>query len=129
MIRRTHGDSLFGAKLLDLKPPSKHDHIVHLSKIEREIYEVVRRRFVARINGFIKTGNLQKRYSNVLTMLLRRVAPRSPTQASGSADPYAADSGRSSAIHCWFKIAYVTCLKKKTLMLSAGYVTSRKIFI
>lgn len=71
MIRRTHNDSLFGSKLLSLKPPSKHDHKCHFSDIERAIYNVLHKRFVARINGFARTGQMKKQYSSVLTMILR----------------------------------------------------------
>lgn len=71
MIRRTHNDTLLGAKLLVLPPPSKRDLPCTFSDIEREIYMVVRTRFIIRINGFSRTGQLKRKYSHILTMLLR----------------------------------------------------------
>lgn len=71
MLRRTHNDSLFGAKLLSLETPSKHEHICHFSDIERAIYDVLRRRFIVRINGFIRNDQVKNKYSNILTMILR----------------------------------------------------------
>lgn len=71
MIRRTHNDTLLGAKLLVLPKPSKRTMRCHFSEIEREIYTVVRTRFVLRINTLSKKGQLRQNYGNILVMLLR----------------------------------------------------------
>jgi len=71
MLRRTHGDTLMGSKLLNLPDTEYRDYECQLSDIERGLYDVVHKRFVKRINGFAKQGQLQKQYSNVLVMLLR----------------------------------------------------------
>lgn len=71
MLRRTHGDTLMGQKLLDLPPMDNRDYICHLSDIERGIYEVVHKRFIKRINVLSRNGQLKKHYNNVLVMLLR----------------------------------------------------------
>lgn len=41
MIRRTHLDTMFEAKLLDLPRPHEHTHWVQFNDIERKIYMIV----------------------------------------------------------------------------------------
>ncbi|KAL1633803.1 hypothetical protein SLS56_002682 [Neofusicoccum ribis] len=71
MIRRTHKDTMFGAPILKLPKASERVHWVKFNDLERGIYEIVRRRMVARVNSFAKENTLQRNYRNVLTMLLR----------------------------------------------------------
>ncbi|KAK8219371.1 hypothetical protein M8818_001106 [Zalaria obscura] len=71
MIRRTHLDTLFNARLLDLPKPSHLTVWVEFNDIERNIYEIVRTRFIARINGMSRSGTLAQSKSHIWTMLLR----------------------------------------------------------
>ncbi|KAK5007567.1 hypothetical protein LTR28_005124 [Elasticomyces elasticus] len=71
MIRRTHIDQLFGAPLLKLPQANQHIHWCKFNDIELGVYEIVKKRFIARINQFSRQGELMKRYSNICTMLLR----------------------------------------------------------
>lgn len=71
MIRRTHNDTLLGAKLLTLPKPSKRTMRCHFRDIERQIYTVVRTRFVLRINAMSRQGQLRQNYSSIFVMLLR----------------------------------------------------------
>lgn len=74
MVRRTHRDTLFGAKLLDLPKPHQKTVTLEFSSTERQIYEIVKNRMVNRINSIAKTeGNagLQKKFSHVWAMILR----------------------------------------------------------
>lgn len=71
MIRRTHVDTLFQARLLDLPPPSEHTLWLEFNEVERQVYEIVKKRFIARINTIAKQDGLQKQYSHIWTMILR----------------------------------------------------------
>jgi SNF2 family DNA or RNA helicase len=71
MIRRTHIDRLFGAPLLKLPKAVEKLHYCHFNDLERTVYDIVRRRFIAKINSFSRAGTLEKRYSTIMTMVLR----------------------------------------------------------
>ncbi|KAF1985139.1 hypothetical protein K402DRAFT_335351 [Aulographum hederae CBS 113979] len=71
MIRRTHLDTMFGAPLLKLPKATEKVQWLDFNDFERNIYEIVRKRIVARINGFAKRKELDKHYSNMFVMLLR----------------------------------------------------------
>ncbi|KXT07965.1 hypothetical protein AC579_8596 [Pseudocercospora musae] len=74
MIRRTHLDTFFGARLLDLPQPKQHVVWLRFNQTERAIYEIVKNRFVQRINAISKQqGNagLSNHYNHIWTMLLR----------------------------------------------------------
>ncbi|KAK4619062.1 DNA repair protein RAD5 [Fulvia fulva] len=71
MIRRTHGDKLFKARLLDLPTPQEHTMWLEFNQVERSIYEIVKNRMIARINAISKTEGLDKGYSHIWTMILR----------------------------------------------------------
>ncbi|KAK4574889.1 hypothetical protein LTR86_001731 [Recurvomyces mirabilis] len=71
MIRRTHLDTLFNARLLDLPEPTEHTLWLEFSDVERQIYEIVKRRFVERINTIARQGNLEKQFNHIWTMILR----------------------------------------------------------
>ena len=53
MLRRTHLQKIFGVPILKLPPSRQHTTIVDFSPLERAIYEIVRRRFIERINRFV----------------------------------------------------------------------------
>ncbi|KAI9665547.1 MAG: hypothetical protein M1831_001690 [Alyxoria varia] len=71
MLRRTHNDEIFGAKLLNLPAPSRETMSVHFNSFEHEIYRIVHDRFVTKINGLSERGELDKQYRNILVLLLR----------------------------------------------------------
>ena len=70
LIRRTHSDLLMGQKLISLT--ENHVTTVHVefSRVERVIYETIKKIFVKKINSYSKAGNIKFKYNNVLTMLL-----------------------------------------------------------
>lgn len=71
MIRRTHVDKMFGAPLLKLPSASEKTHLCSFNDLERSVYEIVKDRFVQQIKAFSSAGVLAKKYSHVLTMILR----------------------------------------------------------
>ncbi|KAF2682087.1 hypothetical protein K458DRAFT_370647 [Lentithecium fluviatile CBS 122367] len=71
MIRRTHGDILFGAPILKLPRADQMTYWCEFNPVERSIYDIVRQRFAKHINMWAKKGELEKSYSNALVMLLR----------------------------------------------------------
>jgi hypothetical protein len=66
MIRRTHGDTMFGAPILKLPQADQQTHWCTFNAVERAIYEIVRQRFAKHINMLAKKGTLEKSYSNAL---------------------------------------------------------------
>lgn len=73
MIRRTHDDLLFDAKLLTLPKPHQDIQWVEFNSVERAVYDIVKTRFVNRINCMAKSGlkELDKQYNMIWAMLLR----------------------------------------------------------
>jgi SNF2 family DNA or RNA helicase len=72
MIRRTHLDTLFGARLLDLPPPKQQVVWLSFNETERQIYEIVKSRFIQRINTIAKQENgVVRHYNHIWTMMLR----------------------------------------------------------
>lgn len=71
MIRRTHLDKLFGARLLDLPQPKQTVVWLSFNDTERQIYEIVKMRFIQRINTISKQENGVNCYSHIWTMVLR----------------------------------------------------------
>jgi SNF2 family DNA or RNA helicase len=71
IIRRTHKDLLFGARLLDLPTPKQNVIYLEFNGVERSVYEIVKQRFIQRINTITKRVGIQAQYSCVWTMLLR----------------------------------------------------------
>jgi hypothetical protein len=73
MNRRTHDDKLFDTKLLTLPAPKQDIHWVEFNSVERAVYDIVKARFVTRINGMARSGlkELDKQYSVIWAMLLR----------------------------------------------------------
>lgn len=67
MLRRTHLDAMFNAKLVDLPKPTEHTVWLEFNKIEKMVYSIVRERFVSRINCIAKSGNLDRQYKYVKT--------------------------------------------------------------
>lgn len=65
MIRRTHRDTLFSSKLLVLPTPSQETLWLEFNDIERSIYDIVKNRFIERINCMSKANELDKQYKYV----------------------------------------------------------------
>ena len=70
MLRRTHGDEMFGAPLLKLPSAHQSTYFVDFNAVERSIYEIVRDRFTKKINARSKNGELKKSYSNAMVYVL-----------------------------------------------------------
>ncbi|KAK5688470.1 hypothetical protein LTS10_000448 [Elasticomyces elasticus] len=71
MIRRTHLDTLFNARLLDLPAPKEHTFWVEFNDVERQIYEIIKKRYIEHINTLSKQGSLEKQKRHIFTMILR----------------------------------------------------------
>ena len=70
MIRRGHLDLLMGQKIVSLPDNHQVTFSVEFNRVERFVYEAVRKRFIERINSYSQAGNIKLRYNNILTMLL-----------------------------------------------------------
>lgn len=75
-IRRTHADQYLGAKLLTLPKPSKQSISLPMSPLERDIYNIVEKRFLERITGIANSDNdnnalTKRQYKLVLVLTLR----------------------------------------------------------
>ena len=64
-------DTFAGARLLDLPAPTQTTIWLEFNDIERNLYEIVKKRFVERINTMSKRGNLHKQYSSIWAMAIR----------------------------------------------------------
>ncbi|EGP84644.1 SNF2 family DNA-dependent ATPase domain-containing protein, partial [Zymoseptoria tritici IPO323] len=71
VIRRTHADTLFKAKLLDLPPPTQRVLYLEFNEVERSVYEIVKNRFIQRINAMNRREGVKSGYNHIWTMLLR----------------------------------------------------------
>ncbi|KAI5363033.1 putative helicase, Zinc finger, RING-type, Zinc finger, RING/FYVE/PHD-type [Septoria linicola] len=72
MIRRTHLDTLFGARLLDLPQPKQTVVWLSFNETERQIYEIVKNRFIQKINTISKQEvGVANKYNHIWTMILR----------------------------------------------------------
>ena len=71
MIRRVYTDTLFGAPLVKLPENHERTILIDFSPVERSIYEIIRTRFIQRINSWQSRGVLEKSYNSILVMLLR----------------------------------------------------------
>lgn len=71
LIRRVRGDKMFGRPVVKLPPIHQKIYWVTFSEIERNVYEIVRKRMIKKINYFSQKNELKKQYTNILTMILR----------------------------------------------------------
>ena len=71
MIRRTHLEQLFGKPILKLPASDQQTTLVEFSDLERAIYQIVKTRFIQRINSYSAGGVLDKSYRHIFTMVLR----------------------------------------------------------
>ncbi|GAB1736623.1 hypothetical protein NU219Hw_g8248t1 [Hortaea werneckii] len=71
MIRRTHIDTLFNARLLDLPTPKEHTLWLEFGEVERQIYNIVKNRFIKHINMISKQDGLERQHSHIWTLILR----------------------------------------------------------
>ena len=71
MLRRTGSDEIFGRPLINL-PALAHETIaLDFTPFEQATYDIVRTRFILRLNELSAQGQLQKQSKNIFTMLLR----------------------------------------------------------
>lgn len=61
LLRRNHLDTIFGLPLLKLPETEQQTTEVEFNDVERQIYQVVKARFITRINGFVHNPLLLKR--------------------------------------------------------------------
>ena len=66
MIRRTHKDELLNAPIVQLPRNHQNTIEVEFNIVERAIYNMVRARFIQKINLQSAAGNLEKSFRNVL---------------------------------------------------------------
>ena len=71
MMRRTHLEQIFGKPILKLPPSDQQITPVRFNDLERAIYQIVRARFIQRINMYSARGILDKKYRHIFTMVLR----------------------------------------------------------
>lgn len=71
MIRRTHKDMILGRSICDLPANYVETKIIDFNPVERAVYEIVRTRFLSQIQLFKTNNVLEKKYNNILVMLLR----------------------------------------------------------
>ena len=71
MIRRTHADRLFNLPLVKLPKISKKTVTLKFNKTERAIYNIVKTRFVERINNIQRNGSVVQKAHNIYVLMLR----------------------------------------------------------
>ena len=71
MIRRSHLEQIFGKPILKLPQSDQRTTPVQFNDLERAVYQIVRARFIQRINMYSAEGILDKRYRHIFTMVLR----------------------------------------------------------
>ena len=71
MLRRTHTDRLFDARIVQLPKANANYLRLNFNKVEKKIYDIVEHRFRQRVNHISEEGNLRKRTHYVWTMILR----------------------------------------------------------
>lgn len=60
-----------GSRLLDLPQPKEHTVSLEFNDVERQLYEIVKKRFIERINSISKKEGLERQYRHVWSMILR----------------------------------------------------------
>jgi len=71
MVRRCHQDSVLGAPLIKLPKNTQETIRLKFNKVERAIYELVRRRCINYINAVAKDGTLEEKTKAVIVMFQR----------------------------------------------------------
>jgi SNF2 family DNA or RNA helicase len=71
MLRRTHVNTLFGSPIVKLPGISHKTVLVEFNPVERNIYNMIKTRYVQQINSYSRSGSLFSNYSKILGMLLR----------------------------------------------------------
>ncbi|QIW99174.1 hypothetical protein AMS68_004692 [Peltaster fructicola] len=62
MLRRTHADTMFGAKLLDIpRPEAPTTMYINFNVTERMIYEFIKRKYCSTIKQMARSGPLERR--------------------------------------------------------------------
>lgn len=71
MLRRDHSDIMMNAPILKLPRASQMTHWCDFNSVERSVYNIVRDRFVRRINLSSKRGELEHCYNNALVYVYK----------------------------------------------------------
>ncbi|KAF2152369.1 hypothetical protein K461DRAFT_241503 [Myriangium duriaei CBS 260.36] len=71
MIQRRHKDKLFNRRIVHLPPTNTKVLKVNFNKVEKEVYDIVAKRFIARLNRISELGEFTKRTSHIWTMITR----------------------------------------------------------
>lgn len=71
MLRRSHIDTFMGARLVDLPDPKEFTLYLPFNSVETQIYQIIKHRFIQRINTMSKNNELEKQYNNIWTMCLK----------------------------------------------------------
>ncbi|KAF1948372.1 hypothetical protein CC80DRAFT_431711 [Byssothecium circinans] len=71
MLRRTHDERMFEAPILKLPRADQLTYTCDFNAVERNVYDIVEKRFIQTINAWQANGEIDKSYSNILVMLLR----------------------------------------------------------
>ncbi|KAG8628156.1 hypothetical protein KVT40_004029 [Elsinoe batatas] len=73
MLRRSHADRLFGAKLVSLPKASQMQLVCHFNPVEREIYNIIEAAFRRRMQEAMKTHGLMFSRNNSYFAMLTRL--------------------------------------------------------
>ncbi|KAF2227112.1 SNF2 family N-terminal domain-containing protein [Elsinoe ampelina] len=73
MLRRSHGDRLFGARLIALPQASQMQLVCHFNPVEREIYDIIEAAFKRRMQEAMKTHGLMFSRNNSYFAMVTRL--------------------------------------------------------
>ena len=79
MLRRTNLDTLFGVPLLKLPETEQQTTELEFSDVERLIYQVVKARFITRINGFVASSIFFRGGADIQAVTLPQACWKSAT--------------------------------------------------
>ncbi|GAB7343261.1 hypothetical protein MBLNU457_1317t1 [Dothideomycetes sp. NU457] len=71
MIRRTHADQLFDARIVTLPDLGSLTFVVNLNPVERAVYEIIETSYRQRVNTMAKDGTIMTNSGSVWSMLIR----------------------------------------------------------
>ncbi|PSK59285.1 hypothetical protein B9Z65_3609 [Elsinoe australis] len=71
MLRRSHADRLFGAKIVSLPQASQCRLVVHFNPVEKEVYQIIKDAFGRRLNRMVLTKDVFHRNNSAYAMFTR----------------------------------------------------------
>ncbi|PNS18348.1 hypothetical protein CAC42_6165 [Sphaceloma murrayae] len=71
MLRRSHADRLFGARIVTLPQAKQVQFTVHFNPVEKEIYDIIKEAFAKRLNTYMKSSDMIHRNNSYFAMLTR----------------------------------------------------------